>query len=167
MWACKLLITKHFHGVLAGNQPPYLLKLRYGKVRSLLSSTHCPVAIQLLITVFLLTLWGLIFLALWRPGRTRQQNERVRQHRACAVQALCGVARDRSTVTLMTPSVRVCCEVLPGQRARQPVAVHICLASVEAERRMKRGGWARWPMLSLPAAREGVGEDEVGGGAGA
>src|SRR5262245_21406181 len=35
MWACKLLITKHFHGVLAGSQPPYLLKLRYGKVRSL------------------------------------------------------------------------------------------------------------------------------------
>ena len=32
MWAYKLLRTKHFHGVSSGNQPPYLLKSRYGKV---------------------------------------------------------------------------------------------------------------------------------------
>jgi hypothetical protein len=32
IWACKLLRTKHFHGVSSGNQHPYLLKSRYGKV---------------------------------------------------------------------------------------------------------------------------------------
>src|SRR4030095_10147585 len=32
MWAYKLLRTKYFHGVSSGNQHPYLLKLRYGKV---------------------------------------------------------------------------------------------------------------------------------------
>src|SRR4029453_7931791 len=32
MWACKCLRTKHFHGVSSGNQHPYLLKSRYGKV---------------------------------------------------------------------------------------------------------------------------------------
>src|SRR5512138_1572296 len=31
-WACNLLRTKHFHGVSSRNQPPYLLKSRYGKV---------------------------------------------------------------------------------------------------------------------------------------
>src|SRR4029450_5474907 len=35
MWACKCLRTKHFHGVSSGNQHPYLLKSRYGKVRIL------------------------------------------------------------------------------------------------------------------------------------
>ena len=38
MWACKRLRTKHFHGVSSRNQHPYLLKSRYGKVRSL----HTP-----------------------------------------------------------------------------------------------------------------------------
>src|SRR3954466_8659922 len=33
MWSYNLLITKHFHGVSSGNQPPYLLKSRYGKAR--------------------------------------------------------------------------------------------------------------------------------------
>src|SRR5215510_1568745 len=33
MWAYKLLRTKYFHGVSSGNQYPYLLKSRYGKVR--------------------------------------------------------------------------------------------------------------------------------------
>src|SRR4030095_5181456 len=32
MWAHNLLRTKHFHGVPSGNQHPYLLKSRYGKV---------------------------------------------------------------------------------------------------------------------------------------
>ena len=32
MWACKHLRTKHFHRVSSGNQHPYLLKSRYGKV---------------------------------------------------------------------------------------------------------------------------------------
>src|SRR5215211_5307974 len=32
MWAYKLLRTKYFHGVSSGNQHPYLLKSRYGKV---------------------------------------------------------------------------------------------------------------------------------------
>ena len=32
MSACKLLRIKHFHGVSSGNQHPYLLKSRYGKV---------------------------------------------------------------------------------------------------------------------------------------
>ena len=32
MWAYKLLKTKYFHGVSSGNQPPYVLKSRYGKV---------------------------------------------------------------------------------------------------------------------------------------
>ena len=36
MWAYKLLRTKYFHGVSSGNQHPYLLKSRYGKVRELL-----------------------------------------------------------------------------------------------------------------------------------
>jgi hypothetical protein len=36
MWAYKLLRTKYFHGVSSGNQPPYLLKSRYGKVSELL-----------------------------------------------------------------------------------------------------------------------------------
>ena len=36
MWAYKLLRTKHFHGVSSGNQHPYLLKSRYGKVRDIL-----------------------------------------------------------------------------------------------------------------------------------
>ena len=31
-WACKRLSTKHFHEVSLGNQHPYLLKSRYGKV---------------------------------------------------------------------------------------------------------------------------------------
>src|SRR5215216_1298835 len=34
MWAYKPLRTKYFHGASSGNQPPYLLKSRYGKVRS-------------------------------------------------------------------------------------------------------------------------------------
>jgi hypothetical protein len=34
MSACKRLRKKHFHGVLSGNQHPYLLKSRYGKVGS-------------------------------------------------------------------------------------------------------------------------------------
>ena len=33
IWAYNLLRTKHFHGVSSGNQHPYLLKSRYGKVR--------------------------------------------------------------------------------------------------------------------------------------
>src|SRR5437764_9815474 len=32
MWACNFLRTKHFHGVSSGNQHPYWLKSRYGKV---------------------------------------------------------------------------------------------------------------------------------------
>jgi len=32
IWACNLLSTKHFHGVSSGNQHPYLLTSRYGKV---------------------------------------------------------------------------------------------------------------------------------------
>jgi hypothetical protein len=48
---------------------------------------------QDLITGIRLPLRPLIFLALWPPGRTIQQKACVRQHRACAVQALCGVAR--------------------------------------------------------------------------
>ena len=32
IWAYKLLRTKYFHGVSSGNQHPYLLKSRYGKV---------------------------------------------------------------------------------------------------------------------------------------
>src|SRR4030095_6322871 len=32
MLACNLLKTKYFHGVSSGNQPPYLLTSRYGKV---------------------------------------------------------------------------------------------------------------------------------------
>ena len=39
MWACKRLRTKHFHGISSGNQHPYLLKSRYGKV----SHLSCPV----------------------------------------------------------------------------------------------------------------------------
>src|SRR5215217_6403986 len=38
MWACKCLRIKHFHEVSSGNQPPYLLKSRYGKV----SPLRCP-----------------------------------------------------------------------------------------------------------------------------
>jgi len=38
MWACKRLRTKHFHGVLSGNSPPYVVKSRYGKVRLFFSS---------------------------------------------------------------------------------------------------------------------------------
>jgi len=34
MWAYKPLRTKCFHGVSSGNQHPYLLKSRYGKVRN-------------------------------------------------------------------------------------------------------------------------------------
>ena len=34
MWAYNLLRTQYFHGVSSGNQPPYLLTSRYGKVRS-------------------------------------------------------------------------------------------------------------------------------------
>jgi hypothetical protein len=33
--SCKRLRTKHFHGVLAGNQHPHLLKSQYGKVRAI------------------------------------------------------------------------------------------------------------------------------------
>jgi hypothetical protein len=40
MWAYKLLRTKHFHGVSSGNQPPYLLKSRYGKVRYARGDVH-------------------------------------------------------------------------------------------------------------------------------
>src|SRR6266446_708895 len=39
MWAYNHLRTKHFHGVSSRNQHPYLLKSRYGKVRSYLSRT--------------------------------------------------------------------------------------------------------------------------------
>ena len=38
IWACKLLRTKYFHGVSSGNQHPYLLKSRYGKVSLYVSS---------------------------------------------------------------------------------------------------------------------------------
>jgi len=34
-WDYKYLRTKHFHEVSSGNQPPYLLKSRYGEVRKL------------------------------------------------------------------------------------------------------------------------------------
>ena len=36
MRAYNLLRTKHFHGVSSGNQHPYLLKSRYGKVRKVM-----------------------------------------------------------------------------------------------------------------------------------
>ena len=40
MWAYNLLRTKHFHGVSSGNQHPYLLKSRYGKVSLLALQRH-------------------------------------------------------------------------------------------------------------------------------
>ena len=45
--------------------------------------------------------------------RARQHPCCVREHPVCAVQALCGIARDRSTATLMSRCVRVEGEVLP------------------------------------------------------
>src|ERR671929_1549672 len=36
MWSYKPLRTKYFHGISSGNQPPYLLKSRYGKVSGLI-----------------------------------------------------------------------------------------------------------------------------------
>ena len=38
IWAHNLLRTKHFHEVSSGNQHPYLLKSRYGKVSNLLKA---------------------------------------------------------------------------------------------------------------------------------
>ena len=40
MWAYKPLRTKYFHGASSGNQPPYLLKPRYGKVSLFQQGTH-------------------------------------------------------------------------------------------------------------------------------
>ena len=40
MWSHER--TKHFHEVSSGNQPPYLLKSRYGKVSKLLLDENMP-----------------------------------------------------------------------------------------------------------------------------
>src|SRR5215217_4072632 len=56
MWACKRLRTKHFHEVSSGNQHPYLLKSRYGKVRYLLLQ-HSIALRQHLLTVRAFSKW--------------------------------------------------------------------------------------------------------------
>ena len=42
MWTYNFLRTKHFHGISSGNQHPYLLKSRYGKVRWSKHLTNSP-----------------------------------------------------------------------------------------------------------------------------